>query len=200
MKGSLLTTLLASLFLSGCVAIPQNIKGNNSLLATANYQSINQDISRFKGQEVRLGGRVLNVVNTQHETLLEIAVLPLDESARPQLGSTYQGRIIVKANQFIEPLTLKDNLITVLGTVAGTTDGKVGEAAYKYLTLNLLGYQVWQIRDSIVPVTYPPYGIYGTGPYWRDGYGWGAGNPGMMSGWGWYPAEQMYQVEPQVVE
>ncbi|MBS0847426.1 Slp family lipoprotein [Citrobacter sp. JGM124] len=200
MKASLLTTLLASLFLSGCVTIPQDIKGNTGLLTTANYRSINQDISRFKGQEVRLGGRVLNVVNTRDETLFEIAVLPLDDSARPLLGSAYQGRIIVKASKFIEPLTLKDHLVTVLGNVVGTTDGKVGQAEYKYLTLSLLGYQVWQIRDSITPVNYPPYGMYGPGSYWRDGYGWGPGNPALMSGWGWYPGEPMFQIEPQVVE
>lgn len=210
MKAPLLTTLLACLLLSGCVSIPQDIKGNNNLLASVSYQDINQDIPRFKGQEVRLGGKVLNVVNNQNDTLFEVAVLPLDDNARPQLGTSYQGRIIVKANKFIDPLILKDHLVTVLGTVAGTTSGKVGQADYQYLTLNLQGYQVWQIRDSIVPTNYPPYGMYGPGFYGMQGYGWGpngAFTPGwgpsngaFMSSWGWYPAEPMYQVQPQVVK
>lgn len=199
MKAPLLTTLLTCLLLSGCVSIPQNIQGNNSLLAAVSYQQINQNPVQFNGQQVRLGGKVLNVINAQNETSFEVAVLPLDDNARPLLGSAYQGRFIVKTNKFIDPLTLKDHLVTVLGTVAGTTNGKVGQADYKYLTLNLLGYQVWQIRDNLVPIDAPPYGIYGPGPYWNPGYGWGPVNPAFMSGWGWYPAEPMFHVEQQVV-
>ena len=198
MKAPLLATLLACLFLGGCVSIPQQIQGNNNLLATVSYQDINQNVARFKSQEVRLGGRVLNVVNTRNETSFEVAILPLDDNARPQLGTAIQGRIIVKANKFIEPLTLKDHLVTVLGTVTGTIPGKVGEAEYSYLTLSLLGYQVWQVRDNIVPVG--PYGMFGPGPYWRQGYGWGPMNSSFMPGFGWYPDDPMFQVQPQVVK
>lgn len=200
MKAPLLTTALACLLLSGCVSIPQNIQGNNALLTSANYPVITQDVSRYSGQEVRLGGRVLNVINTQTETSFEVAVLPLDDNARPELHQAYQGRMIVKANKFIDPLTLKDHLITVLGTVAGTTVGKVGQADYRYLTLNLQGYQVWQVRDNIVPITPPFYGYggYNTGPYWQAG--WGPASAAYMPGWGWYPSESLYQVDQQVVE
>lgn len=195
MKAPLLISLLACLTLSGCVSIPQDIQGNNSLLAKVSYQDIRQNIAGFNGQEVRLGGKVLNVINDQNETSFEVAVLPLDSSARPELGTAFQGRIIVKANRFIEPLTLKDHLITVLGTVTGTAKGKVGEADYQYLTLSLQGYQVWRVRDNIIPINYPGFGAYGPDPYWR--YGWG---PMSMPGWGWYPTGAMFQVEQQVVK
>lgn len=198
MKIPLITTLLACLALSGCVSIPQNIQGNKNSLVSASYQDINQDVSRFNGQEVRLGGKVLNVVNSQNETSFEIAVLPLDDNARPELGTAFQGRIIVKANKFIDPLILEDHLITVLGTVTGTTNGKVGNADYRYLTLSLLGYQVWQVRDNIMPVSYPPYGFYGPNPYWH--HGWGPASATYMPGWGWYPSGTLFQVEPQVVK
>lgn len=208
MKLSLVIPLLACLAVSGCVSIPQDIQGNNSLLKKVSYQDIRQNVAGFTGQEVRLGGKVLNVINHQNETSFEVAVLPLDYSARPELGTAVQGRIIVKASKFIEPLTLKDHLVTVLGTVAGITNGKVGEADYQYLTLNLQGYQVWQIRDNVVPLNYAGfggfggfggyggYGGYGPNPYWGYG-GWG---PSYMPGWGWYPSGDMYQVEQQVVK
>lgn len=198
MKAPLLISLLACLALSGCVSIPQDIQGNDRTLAKVSYQDIKQDIARFNGQEVRLGGKVLNVVNHQNETSFEVAVLPLDYSARPELGTAFQGRIIVKANKFIDPLTLKDHLVTVLGTVTGTTNGKVGEADYQYLTLNLQGYQVWRIRDNIVPINYSGFAGYGPNPYW--GYGWGPAGAASMPGWGWYPAGAMFQVEQQVVQ
>lgn len=198
MKTPLLISLLACLALSGCVSIPQDIQGSNSSLDKVSYQDIKQDIARFNGQEVRLGGKVLNVVNNQNETSFEVAVLPLDYSARPELGTAFQGRIIVKASKFIDPLTLKGHLVTVLGTVTGTTNGKVGEADYQYLTLSLQGYQVWRIRENIVPVNYPGFGGFGPDPYWR--YGWGPTNAYFMPGWGWYPAGAMFQVEQQVVK
>ncbi len=197
MKSSIFISLIACLLLSGCVSIPQEIQGSSRSLAEISYQDIQQDVSRFNGQEVRLGGKVLNVVNGQNETSFEVAVLPLDSSARPELGTAFQGRMIVKTSQFIEPLTLKDRLITVLGTVSGITNGKVGEADYQYLTLSLQGYQVWQIRDNIVPINYPGFGGYGPSPYWR--YGWGPTNAYFMPGWGWYPPGMMFQVEQQVV-
>ncbi len=197
MKLSLFITLLACFILSGCVSIPQDIQGNSRSLSEISYQDIQQDVSRFHGQEVRLGGKVLNVINSQNETLFEVAVLPLDYSARPELGTAFQGRIIVKANKFIEPLTLKHHLVTVLGTVTGITNGKVGEADYQYLTLSLQGYQVWQIRENIVPVNDFGFGGYGPDPYWR--YAWGPMHMFYMPGWG-YPAGPMFQVEPQVVK
>lgn len=203
MKISPLTLLIGTLLLSGCVSIPQTIQGNKGQLVSATYPDISQNIARYKGQQVRVGGKVLNVVNSKQGTLFEMAVLPLDSGARPEPQAAFQGRVLVKSAKFIDPLTLKDRLVTVLGRVDGETLGKVGEADYAFLTLNLQGYQVWHIQDDIVPVNYPAYGAFGPSPYWSRGWGWGPVAPGIMPGWGpdWgpYPYQPVFKVEPELV-
>lgn len=194
-----LAVAMAVIFLAGCASIPQSIKGNPNLVINSDYAEISQNVAAYQGKEVRLGGKVLNVINNKNETLFEVAVLPLNTSAKPEINSSYQGRIIVKASKFIEPLSLKGHLVTVLGTIGNTIDGHVGKAAYTFLSVNLVGYQVWKVMDNIVPDGYMDYGF---GPYWQNQ--WGAAgyapytyNPGF--GWGWYPEENTYQIEKEVV-
>lgn len=198
MKKKLLIAALISLGLSGCVSIPKSIEGNSTLLASQNYATIRGDLPAYLNKQVRLGGRVLNVINTNNETLFEIAVLPLDSNARPDISGSYQGRIMVKAAKFIEPLTLKDHLVTVLGTVTGSTVGKVGHASYDFITLQAIGYQVWRVRSEMVPVNDFNYGI---GPYWDNTWNpaYGGYTPG-WGGWGWYPQPETYQVQQQIVQ
>jgi len=196
MKTQLLAATLFSLILTGCVSIPQEIQGNSTLLASEDFPAIHKDLASYLDKQVRLGGKVLNVINKNNETLFEVAVLPLDSNARPEINAGYQGRMMVRVAKFIDPLTLNNHLITVLGTLSGSTEGKVGEAQYNFITLNAIGYQVWRVRDNIVPVGPVNYGM---GPYWRHGWGPAYG-PYPAWGWGWYPQEPRFRVEKQVVE
>lgn len=190
MRRKLLAVTAATFFLAGCAAIPPSIQGDANLLANVNYTEINKNTALYKGKEVRLGGKVINVINNKNETLFEVAVLPLDSSARPETNSSYQGRIMVKAASFIDPLSIKNHLITVLATVSGDINGKVGNANYKFLTLDLINYQVWHVENNIVPLDTMNYGF---GPYWQNNWG------PYMPGWGWYPSDTSYQVEKQLV-
>ncbi len=47
----------------------------------------------YVGQEARFGGKVVEVLNQQGKTRLEIATVPLDSGARPVLGEASRGRI-----------------------------------------------------------------------------------------------------------
>lgn len=198
-KKNLVAAALFTFLLSGCASIPPSIQGNSTLLASQNYTAISSNLPFYLNKQVRLGGRVLNVINHNNETLFEVAVLPLDKSARPEIGSAYQGRIMVRAAKFIEPLTLKDHLVTVLGTVTGSTTGKVGQADYNFVTLQAIGYQIWRVRDDIVPVSDLNYGF---GPYWQSNWNpaYGPYYPAAWGEWGWYPPEvATYQIQKEVV-
>ena len=67
--------------LSGCVSVPDAIKGSSptpqqDLVRVMNVPEL------YVGQEARFGGKVIDVQNQQGKTRLEIATVPLDSGAR----------------------------------------------------------------------------------------------------------------------
>jgi outer membrane lipoprotein len=82
---------------------------------------------------VRWGGRIVQVRNLRERTLIEVLGLPLDRDGRPQSGASPQGRFIVERAGFLEPhLYAENRLLEVEGRLDGFTDGRVGEAPYRY--------------------------------------------------------------------
>jgi outer membrane lipoprotein, Slp family len=169
---------LIAVALSGCVSVPDAIKGSSP--------TPQQDLVRvmaapqlYVGQESRFGGKVVNVQNEKGNTRLEIATVPLDSGARPVLGEPSRGRIYADVNGFLDPVDFRGQLVTVVGPIAGTVDGKIGSTPYKFLRVQVTGYKRWRVTQQVVmpPQPIDPW-FFGPHP-WRGGYG-GYG------GWGWY--------------
>ncbi|MGL4726051.1 MAG: Slp family lipoprotein [Scandinavium sp.] len=174
-----LLTGLVMAALSGCVSVPDEIKGTSP--------TPQQDLTRvmaapqlYVGQEARFGGKVVNVLNQQGKTRLEIATVPLDEGARPALGAPSRGRIYADVNGFLDPVDFRNQLVTVVGPITGTQKGKIGSAEYTYMVMQAAGFKRWRITQQVVM---PPQPI---DPYWGGGcYRHRCGYPG-YGGWGWY--------------
>src|SRR5690606_33907829 len=120
--------------LSGCVTVPDAIKGTSP--------TPQQDLARvmnapqlYVGQEARFGGKVIDVKNEQGKTRLEIAAVPLDSAARPVLGEPSRGRIYADVSGFLDPVDFRGQLVTVVGPITGTAEGKVGDTPYKYMVM-----------------------------------------------------------------
>lgn len=167
-----------ALVLSGCVTIPDTIK-STSPLPQQDLAAVMDAPRLYVGQEARFGGKVVNIMNQQGKTRLEIATVPLDSGARPVLGEPSRGRIYADVNGFLDPVDFRDQLVTVLGTIIGTVDGNVGQTAYKFMTMDVTGYKRWHVTQQVVMPPQPVDPWFG-GPYpWRNGYGaWGWYNPG----------------------
>lgn len=169
----------APLLLTGCVTVPDAIKGSSQNIEQ-NFTRVHAAPQSFKGWEARFGGTVVNVVNQKEGTLLEIAVMQLDEGAKPILGTPSMGRLIARSPLFLDPVDFKGRLVTVVGKLTGSVDGKIGQTPYTYVTIDIGGYQRWRISQQVV-LPPQPWG-FGPGPGWR-GHGWG---PYWGPGWGWY--------------
>ncbi|WP_067700396.1 MULTISPECIES: Slp family lipoprotein [unclassified Erwinia] len=148
-KGVVLSSVI--LFLSGCASVPQSIRGEPGAISPASFEKISQAPSLYQGREVRLGGKVINVINLPEKTIMEIAILPLNRSAKPVLGDSYQGRILAYSKNFIDPVNVLHRYITVLGQIEGTEPLKIGQTPYRFLRLNVAGYQVWQQEENFIP-------------------------------------------------
>ena len=172
--------LLASMLLTGCVSVPDSVKGSSpapqqDLVRVLNAPQI------YVGQESRFGGKVVKVTNKNGTTRLEIAAMRLDETARPVLGSPSIGRIYADINGFVDPVDFNNQMVTVVGTIKGTEKGEVGQAAYQFVTIGVTGYQRWHLTQQVVSAPQPmdPWIWYGPPRgHHRGGY-WGP-PPGMM--------------------
>ncbi|MDF7760241.1 Slp family lipoprotein [Kosakonia cowanii] len=176
----LLLAGLVTVALSGCVTVPDAIKGSSPTPQQDLVRVMNAP-TLYVGQEGRFGGKVINVINQQGKTRLEIASLPLDEGARPVLGEPSIGRIYADISGFVDPVDFRNQLVTVVGPITGTEAGKVGSASYTYMVMQVNGYKRWRLQQQIMmpPQPLDPW-FSGPGPYpWRTGYG----------PWGWYPPE-----------
>ncbi len=87
--------------LSGCVTVPDAIKGTSPTPQQDLVRVMNAP-ELYVGQEARFGGKVVEVLNRQGKTRLEIATVPLDDGARPVLGEASRRRIYADVSGFLE--------------------------------------------------------------------------------------------------
>lgn len=166
---------IVSVALSGCVTVPDAIKGSSATPQQDLIQVMNAP-QLYLGQEARFGGKVINISNQQGKTRLEIATVPLDNGARPILGEPSRGRIYADVDGFLDPVDFRGHLVTVVGPIRGAVDGKVGETPYKFMLMQVNGYKRWRVTQQVMMPPQP-----------MDPWLWGPG-PGTWgySGWGWY--------------
>lgn len=173
----------SALALSGCVSVPDAIKGTAETPVTA-LSSVQAAPKTFSGAEGRFGGKVVGVANDRGRTVLEIAALPLDGAARPLLGEPSQGRLLASVNGFLDPVDFKGQMVTVVGPITGLHPGKIGNTPYDFVTLNVTGYKRWRLVQQVMmpPAPMGPWGWrHGPwGPGWGPGYGWYGPTPAQV--------------------
>lgn len=188
-KSRFLLAALVSVMLSGCVTVPDAIKGTSPTPQDDLVRVMNAP-QLYVGQEARFGGKVIDVHTEQGKTRLEIATVPLDEGARPSLGAPSRGRIYADVNGFLDPVDFRGQLVTVVGPITGVQDGKIGAATYQYMVMQATGYKRWHVVQQVVMPPQPDPWMWGPRPW---GYRYGPGP------WGWY-APGPAQVQSVVTE
>lgn len=171
--------LSGALLLTGCVSIPESIKGTTATPVT-DLNVVLAAPELYVGQEGRFGGRVIEVKNLPSSTQLEIAVMPLSHyDAAPELQQPSVGRLYANVTHFLDPTDYKNQYVTVVGTIKGVKTGKVGEAVYPFLRIDVTGIKRWTLTQQVImPAPVMTWGYYGNAPYWYN-YGYG--------GYGAYP-------------
>ncbi|WP_410015283.1 Slp family lipoprotein [Sodalis sp. RH24] len=175
--------LAVVMMLSGCATVPDAVRGTSPTPQQDLVRVLNAP-SLYVGQEARFGGKVVKVTNLNGRTRLEIASVPLDDSARPRLHQVSTGRVVAYINGFLEPMDFNHQWVTVVGPITGTEKGAVDKAEYTFVVVRADGYKRWQLTQQVVAPMGPPMspwgwgGRYGRGwgPEWGVGYGYGYGN------------------------
>ncbi|PIP80722.1 MAG: hypothetical protein COW84_03665 [Gammaproteobacteria bacterium CG22_combo_CG10-13_8_21_14_all_40_8] len=140
-------------------AIPDVI--NQPIQQPVLLSQVQQDIQSYQGTSIRWGGIIAKVENKANETWIEIVAKNLDFKARPEEDDATSGRFIIKINEFVDPLIYEQKReVTVYGQISGVIEGKIGEHAYQFPVVEVLGHHLWPIRkpksqrDLFIPVSY----------------------------------------------
>jgi len=171
----LLALLSLPLILSACAIVPDTIQSEN--VTNVNPVMVRGHIANYKGQTVRWGGVITQVINNTDGTWIEVLAMDLSSSGRPS-GEREQnfGRFIAKTDEFLDPEVYQEGYsFTVLGILTEAIDGKVGEYNYNFPVVTIQGSYLWPVRSyryNYYPPIIPGYWYYGHHPYWRFGYGY----------------------------
>ncbi len=72
--------------------------------------------------------------------MLEIAVLPLDSYAKPDIEANYQGRLLARQSGFLDPVNYRNHFVTILGTIQGEQPGFINKVPYNFLGSEYAGH------------------------------------------------------------
>jgi outer membrane lipoprotein len=171
---------VASAALGACATMPQPLQGSYANVTTMAAQQ-----GGAGGAQVRWGGEIIKTEPGPQETCFYILSRPLDNQARPKLGTSgqSQGRFVACHPGFYDPeVFTRGRELTVTGTLHGTVSQKVGEYEYAYPRVEANVVYLWPKRPIYVNTPYPP-GFYD--PFWGPGWGpwgYGYGYPGYWGG------------------
>lgn len=125
------TVLLALLMITGCATGPKfDLTGVDRTLTPARAAS---NVDMVRGQRVLWGGVIVASRNLADQTQLEVLGYPLNRSGKPNRDDPPQHRFIVRHPGYLETADYAEGrLVSIVGKIDGTQDGKVGEARYVY--------------------------------------------------------------------
>ena len=117
--------LMLCLLLGSCTSLPQTMKGH---MKDIPYAEVNGKVNHSSNVPVRLGGIIVDVVNEESFSLVQVLFHPLNYFGRPQLYKPAEGRFFIKSTEFFDPLVYTNNTeITVVGTLNGDIERKIGK-------------------------------------------------------------------------
>ncbi|HET8578857.1 MAG TPA: Slp family lipoprotein [Methylomirabilota bacterium] len=152
---------LAVLLLSGCVsAFPEEALRSVNRAITMSARAT--DPTLYVNQRVILGGEILATRPRTGETEIEVLARPLRDDI-PERSDRSEGRFLVTTAGFLDPAVFAPGRrLTVIGTVTGVEERKIGEVAYRYPVLATVRLQLWPREWDAPPPFYPgyPWGLY----------------------------------------
>ncbi len=94
------------------------------------------------------GGTILSGKNLTNTTRLEVLAYPLDGDGWPEREQKPLGRFFISEKGYLETANYaKGRIITVIGTISGVEQGKVGESAYTYPIIQSQQQHLWDRID-----------------------------------------------------
>jgi outer membrane lipoprotein len=161
--------------LSGCVhAVSRSVLKEVDRKIT--FSALLKAPSAYQGKVVLLGGIIVQTLNKEQGTLLEVYDTALNREGKPVNIDISEGRFLALYQGFLDSEIYKQGRkVTIAGTVQGEKVQQLGETQYRYPYLIVKEIHLWKEEE---PVDYYRYDVYPWGPWYDPWYPWGP--------W-WYP-------------
>ena len=99
--------------------------------------------------QVLWGGVIIKAANTADHTDLTVLYYPLDNSQRPDLDGKPQNRFLVRFPGYLEIVVYSPGReVTILGSLQGVEEGKVGDAQYSFPVVKTDKVHLWPVGDD----------------------------------------------------
>jgi outer membrane lipoprotein len=159
--------LALAVLLGGCAsAFPKEVMRdvNTSLSA----DDLRRDPATYQGARVIVGGEILSTQPKPGQTEIELLARRLDDGDAPEHSDRSAGRLLLRSPDFLDPAVYAaGRRITVIGTVTGAEDRKVGELPYRYPVIAIERIRLWPQEVAQYPA-YSPWGPWPYGPNFYD--------------------------------
>ena len=165
-----LMSLILLMLITACSSqVPQIIKTRPTI--NPDLTQVVDHPEKYKTQQVRWGGVILNTDNQAKSTRLTILAMPLDDDGEPKIRSASGGRFIASFADFLEPSVYANSrMITIVGNLQGVETLKVGEYPYPHPVVRVSAHYLWPQIQPSVNNDWPPYWYdpwYYPYPYYR---------------------------------
>ena len=110
-----------------------------------------------QGARVILGGEIVATTTKPSETEIEVLSRPLGGGDVPERSDRTDGRFLVRAREFLDPAVYaRGRRLSVLGTIAGSVERRVGEVPYAYPVVTAEQIKLWPKEFPWLGGEYPP--------------------------------------------
>lgn len=148
--------LLAAALASGCASTafpPELTRSVNRTLTVAELRS---DPRAHRGAHVILGGEIVGTVPKPGETEITVVSRRLGGGDIPERSDRTEGRFLVRSRDFLDPaIYAPGRLLTVLGTVSGNEERRVGDLPYAYPIISAERIKLWPKEGPWLGGEYP---------------------------------------------
>ncbi|EIC31027.1 MULTISPECIES: Slp family lipoprotein [Methylomicrobium] len=175
-----LPLLILCLSLTACSTLPPAIE--NPPAVDISYSQATGDIAHYRKYPVRWGGVIIDVLNEQSFSRLQVIAYPLNSYGRPVRDKPPQGRFYIYSNTFLDPAIYeKDKEVTAAGVLKGDEALMVGKKNLRLPALQATTLHLWPQYERMPyyynggfgPGGFYPYpGYYGYPYFWGGYYGY----------------------------
>jgi outer membrane lipoprotein len=157
--------LALGLLLGGCAsAFPEEVM--RAVNRSLTVEELRGDPAAHRNERVIVGGEILSTQPRPGETQVELLTRRLRWNDSPERSDWSSGRVLLKTTEFLDPAVYAPGRrLTVVGTVTGEEERKVGELPYHYPVITVERLRLWPEDIVAGPAYYPTFSWWGYCPW-----------------------------------
>ena len=149
--------VFVAMITAGCATSPFSEDLARSADRALTLRELRSDPTAHVGARVMLGGEILATIPKPGETEIEVLSRTLRADGVPERGDSTNGRFLLRTPDFLDPAVYAPGRrLTVLGTVAGRSERRVGDLPYVYPVISAERIKLWPKETPWVGGEYPP--------------------------------------------